>query len=232
MNRYILSFFIASIVYISVLSLIFYQSMHNDCSHEKIANKKFCRVCFSVIKEQPLAKKVETKVENKLEKQIVKKEFEQKIEKIETPKSSTLQAFVKIAQESAHEKLKEEANEVKVIKKQKENIVQPEVSTVKKEDEKLLQDKKNRFISELITKINTNKSYPRMARREGIEGNVKIKFCISSDGNVNSMQLISGEKIFEKSAFEAIKKSFPIKVDEALFHFPKEFTITLAYALK
>ena len=146
MNRYILSFFIALIVYILVLSLIFYQSMHDDCFHKKIVNEKLCRVCFSVTKEKPIAKKVETNVEKKIEKKVIKKEFEQKIEKIETSKLPTLQPSIEIAKETIHDKLKEKVNEVKIVKKEKENIIQSEVCAVKKEDEKLLQEKKNRFI--------------------------------------------------------------------------------------
>jgi len=46
----------ASAVYISVLSLIFYQSITDD-SHKKSEDEKISRVCISVVKEQIPMKK-------------------------------------------------------------------------------------------------------------------------------------------------------------------------------
>gem|GEM_PF-1900857 len=235
MNRYILSFFMASAVYISVLSLIFYQSITDD-SHKKSEDEKISRVCISVVKEQiPMKKidpKVEQKTETKIEKQIVKKAIEQKIEKVETSKLATAQPSIERAQETLHVKQNTEEKEVKTEKKQKESEQKSESLKSKKADEETLKAKQNRFIAELMSKINTNKSYPRIARNDGIEGDVKVQFYITYDGNVDRLKLVCGEKIFERSAFEAIKKSFPMKVNETLFHFPKEFTVTLAYVLK
>lgn len=41
-----------------------------------------------------------------------------------------------------------------------------------------------------MSKINTNKSYPRIARNDGLEGDVKVQFYITYDGNVDRLKLV------------------------------------------
>ena len=92
--------------------------------------------------------------------------------------------------------------------------------------------KQNLFLSQLRSQINANKTYPNSARRRGIQGEVEMRFFVTKDGDVQNIEKLSGRSIFEKSAIAAIKRSFPMKIDEALFSFPKEFRIKIAYILK
>src|SRR5438128_1325876 len=48
--------------------------------------------------------------------------------------------------------------------------------------------------------------YPAEARREGIQGKVWVKFFISEAGNVDSVEVISGDPILAKAAVDAAKK--------------------------
>ena len=66
----------------------------------------------------------------------------------------------------------------------------------------------------------------------GKEGKVKIGFTLNKNGQASNIKIISGNRIFNNSAIQAIKDSFPIKVDKSLFDFPKNFTINLAYNLE
>ena len=99
-------------------------------------------------------------------------------------------------------------------------------------DLKQLQIKQNLFFKKIKTTINKNKSYPRKAVRRGIEGDIKISFTLLENGNVKDIKIISGKNIFKKSAIKSIQKSFPIKIDNKLFKFPKIFTIKINYMLK
>ncbi|PNV82167.1 MAG: hypothetical protein C0627_11355 [Sulfurimonas sp.] len=92
--------------------------------------------------------------------------------------------------------------------------------------------KRELFIAELIKRINSNKSYPRSARRRAIEGNIKVEFTITADGGVRDIKIISGHDIFKKSAIEAIENSFPVEIPKDIFHFPKKFKVDIVYILK
>jgi protein TonB len=99
-------------------------------------------------------------------------------------------------------------------------------------DTELLHARQEMFLATLTKKINSNKYYPKSARRRGIEGEVEVAFQVCSNGNVDNITVISGHKAFKRSAIEAILKSFPIEVENSLFDFPCHFNVTLAYTLK
>jgi len=90
---------------------------------------------------------------------------------------------------------------------------------------------KNRFLATVRRRINQNKSYPRIAKRRGIQGSVRVKFTILPGGNVGNIS-ISGPKVFHSSARRAIKRSFPISTRNVPFSLPKTLNLTLRYQLK
>ncbi len=107
-----------------------------------------------------------------------------------------------------------------------------ESSVAQAQEAQILQAKQNLFLTNLIERINNNKSYPNMARRRCIEGEVDVKFVVMADGTVEKIEIISGRKIFKKSTIQAISRSFPMEVDTSLFSFPKEFKIKISYILR
>ena len=72
------------------------------------------------------------------------------------------------------------------------------------------------FLSQVRKKIINNKKYPRMALRRHIQGSVKVKFDITSNGNLSNIQFINGKTILQKSVRKAIEKSFPISIPNSL----------------
>lgn len=48
--------------------------------------------------------------------------------------------------------------------------------------------------------------YPIAAQRDGIQGQVRVKFSISETGDVENAEFVSGDKVFEESAVGAAKK--------------------------
>lgn len=95
-----------------------------------------------------------------------------------------------------------------------------------------LKAKQAAFYAQLRSLIDANKIYPKSARRRGAQGEVEMQFLLLADGSVSSIKMLSGKSIFERSAMEAIEKSFPVSVEKELFKYPKEFTVTLVYLLK
>jgi len=89
---------------------------------------------------------------------------------------------------------------------------------------------KNLFLAKVRDRINRHKSYPRMAKRRGIEGSVKVDFTILANGNVSGIT-VSGPKAFHTSAKEAVEKAFPVSVKDVPLSLPQKVSITLHYTL-
>lgn len=241
MTRYLNSFFIALTLYSSVFAFIIYQSTIDNFSNKKNTNENVSRVCFSIINEEIPAKEEKPKEEPKIEKKVEKKKIEKKIVKKEVLQIP--QPILEAAREPIKKEIPEPVpteevekvaeNETKTLANPNQNVQKVINTSIEKTvDTNLLKAKQDEFLAYLIEKINSNKSYPNIARRRVIEGNVEVKFHLCSDGNVANIKMISGKKIFHKSAVEAISRSFPIEVNKTLFNFPKEFKITMAYVLK
>ena len=91
--------------------------------------------------------------------------------------------------------------------------------------------KKSAFLSKIRAKINRAKSYPRVAKRRGIEGRVRVSFKILSSGRVGGIS-IRGPKVFHNSAKRAIRSAFPINVRKAPISLPMSINLTLVYKIR
>ena len=87
----------------------------------------------------------------------------------------------------------------------------------------------SRFVARLRRKINAHKSYPRIARKRGMQGSVRIKFRITSTGKLTGLSA-SGPRIFLNSAKQAVKSAFPISTRDVSL--PITVSLTLNYHLK
>jgi len=91
--------------------------------------------------------------------------------------------------------------------------------------------KKNAFLAKIRGKINRNKTYPRIAQKRGMQGSVKVRFTILSNGQVGNISL-SGKKVFFSSARKAVKKAFPISVKNVPLSLPTTVNLTLRYQIR
>ncbi|WP_294956448.1 energy transducer TonB [Sulfurovum sp.] len=90
---------------------------------------------------------------------------------------------------------------------------------------------KNRFLSQVRARINRNKSYPRIAKRRGMQGSVNVHFTILPSGNVGHIA-VTGPKVFHASARKAIERSFPVNTKHIPVSLPKTVNLTLRYQLR
>jgi len=70
-----------------------------------------------------------------------------------------------------------------------------------------------------------------VALRRGIQGEVKIGFILSKDGDLISYEIISGDKIFEKSIEKAMKDSFPVPLPQGVFDSNINLSLTILYKM-
>lgn len=227
MHRYLSSSIISTLFYLCVGALIFYFFSVHKYSAEDIEIVKIERVCLSTItqKSEPTIEKEKIKEVEPEFKQI--KEKPKPIAK-STPKPDTkpipnLEPIAEPTQKSTEHETKE------IVAEQKDSV-SPSTNNVPDID--MSEAKRELFIANLIQRINSNKSYPNSARRRSIEGSVEVEFTVLADGNVKNIEIISGQNIFAESTIEAIKNSFPVKIDDGLFVFPKKFKVDILYILK
>jgi len=91
--------------------------------------------------------------------------------------------------------------------------------------------RKNAFLAQIRAKINQAKSYPRMAKRRGMQGTVKARFTILKNGHVGNI-VLSGSSLFYRSARKAIKSAFPVNANKAPMPLPSTVSLTLRYRLR
>jgi protein TonB len=232
-KRYFNSFFVASIFYSFLIITLLYSveevSIAPSKTQHSIQNVKFTLINLpkeiekpkvekqEIVKKEPQPKKIEPKIVKKINhekispKKIVKK-IEPKIEKKEIVKKT--------------EEIKKQivANQIK----KSDSIEKKE--TVKT-DLKQLKMKQHKYYSQIKQTIDKNKSYPQVAVRRGIQGEVKIQFTISKDGELLSYKILDGQKIFFKSISEAIQNSFPLTPPNDIFTSNLDLKLTLHYKL-
>ncbi len=75
---------------------------------------------------------------------------------------------------------------------------------------------KRRFLSGIRESINSNKIYPRRAKRMGIEGVVRVTFDIDSSGNVSNIRTSDAPNILRGAVIRAVRGSFPVNIPQNL----------------
>lgn len=95
-----------------------------------------------------------------------------------------------------------------------------------------IEARKNIFLQELRETIKRNKSYPKVARRRRIQGEVSLEFCVLADGSLAKINIKSGKKVFYTAVKEAVVKSSPIVNPPEILTYPLDVTLILDFRLK
>lgn len=240
MHRYFSSFLLSTIAYIVAgILIIYFITAVDTYSDKNVKVIDIRKVCLSTVtpKSEPKVVQEPKPVEPKpkpIEPKPKPKPKPKPIEKKPEPKP--IEPEPEPEPVSEPEPIKEDTQDIvekKVLSQPKQTKKQENISNADtKLNDDMMKAKRELFIAELIKRINSNKSYPRSARRRAIEGNIKVEFTITADGRVRDIKIISGHDIFKKSAIEAIENSFPVEIPKDIFHFPKKFKVDIVYILK
>lgn len=205
--------------------LLFYLSETTSVSEQKSPVKTIAMSVYAfqpeVVEEKPEPPKEETPPEPEPEPEPLP---------VESPKPAPLVKKEEIKKPEVKKVKKEKPK--KVAKKPPEKIQPTEKMSARKSTQKQQSTaaEKNLFLAKVRDRINQHKSYPRMAKRRGMEGSVKVDFTILANGNVSGIS-VSGPKAFHASAKEAVEKAFPVSVKNIPITLPQKVSITLHYTL-
>lgn len=237
-NRFFISYFSTSLIYLSVAGIFLYVQNNYLVSAQKTEEKILNMTLSAFVPEMiPPVEEVEEVIEKDepiVEPEIIKEpivEKEPEIEEEIVPEPIVEKVIPKPVVKKVKKKpeVKKKTKKKKVKKKQvRKKQVSKKVSARKSKSSKA---EKNKFLANIRVKINKNKSYPRIAKKRRMQGSVKVKFTILSSGNVGNIS-VSGPKVFHGSAREAVKKAFPISTKNAPIALPTSINITLRYQIR
>jgi TonB family protein len=72
------------------------------------------------------------------------------------------------------------------------------------------------ILSEILSRIEGAKQYPKSARRMHMEGKATVRFKIKADGKVDSVELVesSGSEILDQASLETVRRAVPLPFKE------------------
>ncbi len=235
--RHFTAYTITAIVYLSVVIAIYYSQTHTFASSKEtqenvihMALSSFVpkpvepeKIVEEVVKE--IVEPIEEKKEEVVPEPVVQKVMPKPI--IKKPKKE----IKKIVKPKPVKKAKKKTRKNKKIVKKK--VVHKKVSRQQASfrQSKSTPAQRNKFWSALRTKIDRHKFYPRMAKKRGMEGLVKVRFTILSSGKEGSIS-VTGDKIFYNSARNAVKSAFPIDASKSPVGLPTSINLTLHYQIR
>ena len=244
--RFLLSFLVTSFSYLVVGVSLFYFSQTSMISDKKSPLKtiELSIQAFQpqVVEKKPEPIKEETPPPVENEPEPVKEEtppppepIVEKPKPVEPPKPKPLVKKEETKKPEAKKekpKVKKKKPE-KVVKKTKKRQPPVEKRSALKSSKKQRSTakEKNLFLAKVRDRINRNKSYPRIAKRRGMQGSVKVNFTILPNGHVSAIT-VSGPRAFHRSAKKAVEKAFPVSVKHIPMRLPEEVSITLHYKLR
>jgi len=235
--RHFISYFVTALLYVGIAVIFFYSKNHHYVSSEVLKEKSIQMSLSTFVPEIVEAPKeivkevVEPVVEEepKVEEIIEEPVPEPMVEKVvETPIVKKPKPVIKKRIEKPKKKKKAQKQK---IKKKRVKKKKPSRQQASSKQSKSTKAERNKFWTSLRAKIDRNKFYPRIAKKRGMEGSVKVKFTILSNGNVGHI-LVRGPKVFYKSARNAVKKAFPIDAKKSPVSLPSSVNLILHYQLR
>ncbi len=234
--RLFTAYMITAVAYLLVVAFIYYSQSHHFVSSEE-PKESVIKMSLSqfvpevVTPPEPVIEKVEEKPveepevepEPVIEKEVIKEVVPKPVVEKVTPKVVKKPAKKKLVKKKVQKKRK-----IKKKKTKKKKILQRQASKQQNHSSKA---EKNKFWNALRKKIDNHKFYPRIAKKRGMEGTMKVKFTILANGRIGSIT-VKGPKIFYHSAKNAVKSAFPINIEKAPVSLPTSTNITLRYQIR
>ena len=247
-HRYLISFFSTTFFYLLLAGTYFYVQHQNFIADQKPQDQIVHLSLSNCIPEAvpPIEEPEEIEEEPVVEEEIIEEpEPEPVVEKKPILEKPIPEKIIpepiepKIIPKPVVEKIekkpvvkKKEVKKKKVKKKVKKRAPSKTTKGVKRTGvSRNSTAKKNQFLVKVRKKINQHKSYPKIAKRRGMQGAVKVRFTILASGHVGHIS-VKGPKVFHNSARYAVKCAFPISTRNVPLSLPASVNLVLRYQLK
>ena len=235
-HRYKVSFSITIFIYVSLfLAYIHMMSQHfivSEKEKDQVINLSLSQFIPEVIEQPVIEEEIEPESELEPEEEPIVEEIIEPEPEEPAVEEVIPEPVVKPIPElkPVVKKVKKKPKPKKIVKKKKKRKVKKS-SSRRATSSRVNPRKKSQFLSKIRAKINRAKSYPRIARKRGMQGVVKVRFTILKNGKVGHIS-VRGPKVFHNSAKSAIKKAFPINTKNAPLSLPTSVNLSLRYQLR
>lgn len=235
MIRHSNSFFL-SLAFHSLLAVLLFFTYKNVVSVKKEeVERRVCIELCSVAQPKPIVKPiVEVKIEPKpiieKPKPIVKKEIKKEIPVV-MPKEIVKQEIVKEEKVTEEEVIFEQVSSETTTEITEETTTTQvqETQDAKSQEAKLEADYLQEHLAKIVQLLKENLYYPRRARVMKEEGAVVVRFVLSIDATVGSIEVISSKsKILSRAAIKTIEDlsgKFPKPKQKLTLHVPIEYSL-------
>ena len=232
-------------MYLLVVSIFFYVQNGTLVSSQE-SKEKVIQLCMSSFKPEPITTVDQEELVEEIEQPIVEEEpvvEEKPMVEPEIIKEPIPEEEIEVKEEVVPEPIVPKVTPkpaAKEVKKKPEVKQKPKKKTVKenKPRQKASARKpefspaqKKQFLANIRATIDKHKSYPRIARKRGMQGTVTVKFTILSNGKVGNISL-DGPRVFHNSARNAVKSAFPVNAKNAPISLPTSISIKLRYQIR
>ena len=244
--RHFTAYAITTVVYLLVVAFVYYIQSEHFVSSEK-PKESVMKMSLSqfvpevVVPPEPIVKETEEPVVEEAVKEpevepkpVVEKEVVQEV----LPKPIVEKVTPKVVEKPVKKKpipkkveKKKIKKKIKKTKKKKRKHKKTSQKHASKQQHHSTKAEKNKFWNALRRKIDKHKFYPRIAKKRGMEGVVKVKFTVLANGHVGNI-LVDGPKVFHHSAKNAVKSAFPLNVKNIPIALPASINITLRYLMR
>jgi len=240
MIRHSSSFFLSLLFHTFVAVLIVFTYKSVVSTKEEIQEKKIRIELCNVVAQKPiilpkLKPTVEPKIEHKpiikkpepTPKQVVKKEIIKEVPVV-IPEIEPIIEQEVAKEEKNIEDTFEQTDKQRIEEIPKETQKQ-EVKNIESKEVKLEREYMQEHLAKIVQLLEDNLYYPRRARAMREEGEVVVKFVLSKDARVHSIEVISSKsKILSRSAIKTIEDlsgEFPNPKEDLTLHVPIGYTL-------
>jgi protein TonB len=83
------------------------------------------------------------------------------------------------------------------------------------------------LLAQIRRRIEAAKRYPEEARREGIQGNVYVRFRVGEDGQVDALEVArsSGSRLLDEASLATIRRAAPFPPVRGWIRVPIAYTL-------
>lgn len=90
---------------------------------------------------------------------------------------------------------------------------------------------KEKYLSALLTHIETYKYYPQAARRRGLSGAIDISFRLFGDGHIKGLAVSGGPVLLRRAAEQSVKQALPMPLPPSEVETPIQISLVMQYQL-
>jgi len=129
---------------------------------------------------------------------------EEPIEKLKEPPKQVEKAKKVVEEKQPEEK------EPPVVEQQAQQLAAAPSDETPQIKKGIIRWERERYLSDVLAHIEHHKWYPKIARRMGLEGEVKVRFVLQADGSAKNLHIENGPEALMNAARRTVERSLPL----------------------